>query len=124
MRSMRISDLANLNQTRTVTEEGTNYTVVSRGDFVTDSTGTASCDEGTASADYIKITSTVTWPSIGSRPPILAEGIVSPPSGSIAADRGALAIEVDDAQNNGIPNVPCRVAAQDRSAAPPGAPAA
>ncbi len=105
MRSMRISDLANLNQTRTVIQEGTTYTIVSRGDFVTDSTGTASCDEGTASADYIKITSTVSWPTLGSRPPVLAESIVSPPNGSIAADRGALAIEIDDAQNNGIPNV-------------------
>jgi Tfp pilus assembly protein PilV len=106
MRSMRISDLANLNQTRTVTQEGTAYTVVSRGDFVTDNTGTASCDEGTASADYIKITSTVSWPSVGSRPPVLAESIVSPSSGSIASDRGALAIEVDDAANNGIAGVP------------------
>ena len=34
-----------------------------------------------------------------------AESIVSPPNGSIAANRGALAIEVDDAQGNGIPNV-------------------
>jgi Tfp pilus assembly protein PilV len=106
MRSMRITDLANLNQTRTVAEETTSYTVVSRGDFVTDATGTASCDEGTASADYIKITSTVTWRSIGSRPPVVAESIVSPMSGSILPDRGALAIEVDDAQNVGIPNVP------------------
>lgn len=106
MRSMRISDLANLNQTRTLTRDGTTYTVVSRGDFVTDTTGTASCDTGTASADYIKTTSTVTWPSMGSRPAVYAESIVSPPNGSIAADRGALAIEVDDAQDNGIPNVP------------------
>jgi hypothetical protein len=106
MRSMRISDLANLNQTRTVTEQGTNYTVVSRGEYVTDTTGTASCDEGTASADYIRITSTVTWPAIGSRPAVVTEGIVSPSSGSIASDRGALAIEVRDAQDNGIPGVP------------------
>jgi Tfp pilus assembly protein PilV len=105
MRSMRISDLANLNQTRTVTEEGTDYTVVSRGDFVTDATGTASCEEGTASADYIKVTSTVTWSTIGSRPAVVAESIISPPNGSIAADHGALAIEVDDAQGIGIPGV-------------------
>jgi hypothetical protein len=106
MRSMRISDLANLNQTRTVTEEGNDYTVVSRGDYVTDATGTASCDEGTASADYIRITSTVTWPGIANRPAVATESIVSPSSGSISADRGALAIEVDDAQNVGIPGIP------------------
>ena len=43
MRSMRISDLANLNQTKTVTQDGTPFTVLSRGNFATDSTGTASC---------------------------------------------------------------------------------
>jgi Tfp pilus assembly protein PilV len=106
LRSFRISDLANLNQTRTVIEDGMTYTVVSRGAFVTDSTGTASCDQGTASADYIKTTSTVTWPNMGTRPAVVAESIISPPNGAVASDHGALAIEVDDAQNNGIPNVP------------------
>ncbi len=106
LRSMRISDLANLNQTRTVTEDGTVYTVTSRGSFVTDSTGTASCDDGTASADYIQTSSSVTWSTIGSRPAVTAQSIISPPNGAIASDRGALAIEIDDAQNNGIPNVP------------------
>jgi Tfp pilus assembly protein PilV len=105
MRSMRISDLANLNQTKTVTQDGTPYTVDSRGNFATDSTGTASCVPGTASADYIKITSTVSWPSMGSRPPAVSESIVSPPNGSVAADRGALAIQVDDAGNNGVAGV-------------------
>ncbi len=104
MQSMRIADLANLNQTRTVTVGGNNYTVQSRGDFVTDDTGTASCDSN-ASADYIKITSTVSWASKGSRPPVVAESIVTPPAGSIDADHGALAIEVDDATATGIQGI-------------------
>jgi Tfp pilus assembly protein PilV len=105
MRSMRISDLANLNQTKTVTQDGTPFSVLSRGNFATDSTGTASCAPGTASADYIKITSTVSWPSMGSRPPVVSESIVSPPNGTVGADHGALAIQVDDASNHGIPGV-------------------
>ncbi len=105
LRSMRISDLANLHQTRTVTQDGTPFTVTSDGDFVTDSTGTAACTPGTASADYVRITSTATWPSLGGRPPVTSESIVSPNSGSVAADRGALAIQVEDAQNSGLPGV-------------------
>jgi Tfp pilus assembly protein PilV len=105
MRSMRISDLANLQQTRTITQDATSYTVTSAGEFVTDSTGTATCVPGAASADYIRITSTVSWASIGTRPPVVSESIVSPPNGSVAADRGALAIQVDDAQNNGLAGV-------------------
>jgi Tfp pilus assembly protein PilV len=105
MRAMQISDLANLQQTRTVTEDGTPYTVVSRGDFVTDSTGTSSCGAGSASADYIKVTSTVTWASIGSRPPVVNEGIVTPPSGSVDSNHGALAIQVNNSQNTGLSGV-------------------
>ena len=59
-------------RTRTVKADDGTYTVASRADFVTDSTGTASCEQNTASPDYIRITSTVTWPSIGARPPIAA----------------------------------------------------
>jgi hypothetical protein len=105
MRSMRISDLSNLNQTRIVTEDGTRYTVVSLGEFKSDANSTATCTPGSASADYIKTTSTVSWPSMGTRPPIVAESLVSPPNGSIAANRGALAVQVSGAQNNGIPGV-------------------
>jgi Tfp pilus assembly protein PilV len=105
MRSLRISDLANLNETNTITQDGTPYTVVSRGEFITDATGTASCQEGVASADYIKISSTVTWPSIGSRTPVVDTSIVSPPNGSVSPNSGALAVSVEDSQNVGIPGV-------------------
>ena len=105
MRSMRISDLSNLNQTRTVTSDGTPYTVVSRAEFATDATGTASCQAGLAAADYILITSTITWPSIGGRAPVREQSIVAPPNGSVSANSGSLAIRVENAQNNGIAGV-------------------
>jgi Tfp pilus assembly protein PilV len=105
MRAMRISDLSNLNQTRTVNEDNTPYSVNSKAQFLTDATGTASCEAGVASADYIKIVSTVTWPSIGSRPPVTAASIVAPPNGSVSADSGALAIGVEDSQNQGIEGI-------------------
>jgi Tfp pilus assembly protein PilV len=105
MRSMRISQLSNYKVTSTVTEDGTPYAVASRAEFVTDSTGTSSCTPGTASADYIAISSTVTWPSMGSRPPANIRSIIAPPNGAIAEDRGALAISVTNAQGDPIPGV-------------------
>ena len=105
MRSLRISELSNLEQTRTVTVDGMPYEVSSAGEFVTDSTGTASCTQGTASADYIRITSTVTWPSIDSRPPALVQSLVAPPNGSISETAGALAVAVQNGQNQGVPGV-------------------
>ena len=105
MRAMRISDLSNLNETSNFTQDGMTYTINSRGDFQTDATGTASCEEGTASADYILVSSTVTWSSIGTRPPVVASTLVAPPNGSVSANSGALAIAVEDSQNIGIPGV-------------------
>ena len=46
--------------------------------------------KGEASADYVEIRSTVTWPSIGSRAPVVAQSLVAPPNGSISANSGSL----------------------------------
>jgi Tfp pilus assembly protein PilV len=105
MRAMRISDLSNLHQTTIAPQDGTPYTITSDADYLTDSTSTASCEAGTASADYIRISSTVTWPSIGSRPPVTSASIVAPPNGSISANSGSLAIGIEDSQSAGIPGI-------------------
>ena len=105
LRALQISDLSNLHQTRTVNVEKSAYTVTSAGEFVTDSTGTASCETASASPDYIRITSRVTWGTIGTRPPVVLQSIVAPPNGSVAADRGALAISVRGGQGQGIEGV-------------------
>lgn len=99
LRSMSISQLSNYSRTRTLTQDNSQYTVTSKATFVTDTTGTQTCSASTASADYISVASTVTWPSIGSRPPAVVKSIVTPPNGSIAANRGALAILVIDGSN-------------------------
>jgi Tfp pilus assembly protein PilV len=105
MRTMKISDLSNLHETKSVTIEETDYTVVSSAEFQTDETGTATCDESKAKADYIQIRSTITWPSIGERPPIVAQSLVAPPNGSISTESGALAVQVVNAKDVGIEGV-------------------
>jgi Tfp pilus assembly protein PilV len=105
MRTMRISDLSNLDETRQAVVDGTSYTIESVAAFQTDETGTASCEDGLASADYIQIRSEVTWPSIGSRAPVIAQSLVAPPNGSVSPDSGALAVQIEDAQNEGIEGV-------------------
>jgi len=106
LRSLQISQLDGLDETTTVSEGGTDYSVQSTGEFVNDITGTASCEEGTNSSDYISITSTVTWPSIGNRPPTVIKSIVAPPAGSLSEDTGALAVVVRDGAGNGVAGVP------------------
>ncbi len=96
MRSLRVSELLELDQTRTVSQGGTSYTVRSQANYVNSTTGTASCAEGESPADYVSIRSTVSWPSIGSRPPTTVQSIVTPPNGAFGANRGTLVVAVRD----------------------------
>jgi Tfp pilus assembly protein PilV len=102
MKAMQIEDLANLNQTTPVTADGQQYTVVSRADFVTESSTTSTCQTGLGSRDYIKTTSTVTWASIGSRPPVVATSVVTPPSGSVIPNAGSLLVSIVDRNATGV----------------------
>ncbi len=105
MRTMRISDLSNLQQTKVVTIEKTPYTIESAAEYETDKTGTASCVKGTSSADYIQIRSTISWPSLGSRDPVVEQSLVAPPNGSVSEHSGSLAIQVENGANEGIEGV-------------------
>jgi Tfp pilus assembly protein PilV len=98
LRGMQISQLSSLNQTRNVTLNGTTFSVVSTGQFEADTTGTSSCATN-SSADYIKTTSTVTWPTIGTRPAVVAESIITPPAG------GSLIVQAVNANGAGVPNM-------------------
>ena len=106
LRSLRVTEVMGINQTRQVTEDGTPYTVTSTGQFVSDATGTVNCDTGTAAADYVKISSTVDWPSRGGTPPTRIESVISPPNGSFSADRGTLAVAVRNGQNMPVAGIP------------------
>ncbi len=110
LRGMKVTALigtnqTGLNQTRTLTVDGTDYTVRSTTKITADATGTEACDSGSASADYLSIASTVTWSTMDVKP-VTIQSIISPTSGSFDPDTGALAISVIDGQGAGLPNVP------------------
>jgi hypothetical protein len=95
-----------LNETNTVTlgiststTAPSTFTITSKAYFVGDSTSTSSCNSSTGGADYIKTTSTVTWPGIGSRPAVVAESTITPAIG------GSLVVKVVDGQGNPVPNM-------------------
>ncbi len=92
LRSLRVPTLNRLSQTRTVTLNGTTFTIESSGVFINDKTGTSSCGKESSSADYVKITSKVTWPSTGAHAPVTIAGIVTPPTGSLDPSHGTLTI--------------------------------
>ena len=92
-------------QSRTVTQDGTVYTIVSRAQFLTETPTTSACVTGPDSRDYLQISSTVTWPGMGNRPAVTAASATSPPSGSVIPNTGSLLVTVTDSRSAGIPAV-------------------
>jgi Tfp pilus assembly protein PilV len=105
LRSMRISSLNRLEQTWPVSLDGTTFTVKSTGVFVNNTSGTASCTSGESSADYVRITSTVSWAEMGKRPPVVLQSIVSPSNGSLDPGHGTLTIAAINAAGLPLPGL-------------------
>ena len=79
IRQMPISALAAGYNPGAVTKPvgGINYTVDSSAEWVQDSGGTVTCST-TGRVAYLRTTSSVTWPGMGSIKPVTADAIVDP----------------------------------------------
>lgn len=105
LRSMRLSMLNRLNEERKLTIDGSNYTVVSQGVFINNSTRQPSaCTAGTTAADFVRITTSVTWPE--GRAPIVLRSIVSPSNGSLDPKRGTLIVTAKTPSGEPIAGLP------------------
>jgi Tfp pilus assembly protein PilV len=104
MRAMAVSELSNHRLTSRPRVNGVEYTVVSRADWTTDRSGTASCTGTDARANYLRISTRVSWN--GQRiKPIDVESLVAPPSGSFGETQGSLAVQVNDRNGVGLAGV-------------------
>jgi hypothetical protein len=99
MRSMPVTSLTNLNQTRTVTVAGVNYTVLSTTTWISDATGQVSCSDPNAGAEYLKLSSKVTSP--GSKNNVTETALLSPGLGQLNASLGLATVKLVD--RNGAP---------------------
>lgn len=105
LRSMRLSMLNRLNQERKLTIDGSTYTVVSEGVFINNSTRQpAACTAGTTAADFVRITTSVSWPD--GRQPIVMRSIVSPSNGSLDPKRGTLIVTAKTPSGEPIAGLP------------------
>jgi Tfp pilus assembly protein PilV len=101
LRSQPVAKLSELSKThevllREVTTGGTNFTIKSTAQYISDKTATTSCTSTTPNADYIETTSTVTWVSLKEGKPVVESGIISPPAGS------ALIVQVTGAAGEAV----------------------
>jgi Tfp pilus assembly protein PilV len=109
MRAMKAIDLSNYRPAaRTVTSGGVDYTVTSRGDWVTDANGgTQSCSNSSTQADYIEITSTVSAPAADAEiRPVSVQSLVAPPVGAFGPNQGTLAVHVTDRDGTDVVGMP------------------
>ena len=108
MRGMTADQLAKLNQTRTVTVEGTPFTVTSTATFISHSSGASSCSGSGAAADYAKVESSVTWAN-NKRTPVVERSIITPPAG------GSLLAQIIDQNGAPLPGASVTVTGTDQS---------
>jgi Tfp pilus assembly protein PilV len=94
MRGKRFVDLSNYTETRNQAVAGVTYKVVSDSDWIRDATGgTESCVSNSKEADYIRIRSTVTSPTVGkATKPVVLESLVAPPVAAFKTAEGTLGI--------------------------------
>ncbi|HEX6457300.1 MAG TPA: hypothetical protein VF032_00160 [Thermoleophilaceae bacterium] len=101
LRTMDAATLAGYTSNRTVTVAGVSYKVVSSATLVNDSTGAISCTNKSGTAQYLKISSTVTDPR-GQNGPVTEDSLMSPKP----ADGNAAVKVVDRTGVTGVSGVP------------------
>jgi Tfp pilus assembly protein PilV len=106
IRQMPISALAGgyhpADATKTV--GGIDYLVSSEADWVTDSGGAVTCST-TGRVAYLRSTSTVTWPGMGTIKPVIADAIVDPGVAALGANKGALTVLLTGADGTGTSGI-------------------
>jgi Tfp pilus assembly protein PilV len=107
LRSFRAVDLANYDETRTITVNNVDYTVQSQVDWIRDSTGgTQSCNNSATQADYMRITTTTTSNLVNTPiAPITQSSLVAPPVGAFGTNQGTLGIQVNGRDGTGMEDV-------------------
>jgi Tfp pilus assembly protein PilV len=83
--------------TTTQTVDGITYTVVSKAEWLRDSTGAApSCADPNGTAEYLRLTSTVTNARASKLAPVVLTSLMAPEVGAFGAHTGTLSIHVVD----------------------------
>lgn len=105
LRGFRATQLTGLNQTRTRTVNGVDYTVVSTATWLSDDSGSRTCTSDGKQIEYVKLTSKVTWPNIKTDAQAVTQStLYAPPKGSFGT-QGAMAIQVLDHGGAGVAGV-------------------
>lgn len=103
LRTMKAQQLSNFFEVNTATVSGITFTTTSRADWVSDADSSTSCESGSASNDYLKLTTTTKW--AGADKSVKLESILAPPNGSFGPNQGSVGVQVNDRDDLGKPDV-------------------
>ena len=103
LRSLPLQELSNNHSTSTEIVNGARFDTESRAEWVTDATGEANCATG-SSADYLRITTTVTSTSLRRRAPVTLDSIVTPPARAFSSTEGSLSVRITDRNGDPVPD--------------------
>lgn len=87
---------------------GVNYTITSSGDWTRDASGAVTCSPlSTGRAEYLTITSKVTWPGMTAlkTKPVVIQSIVAPGVQAVGPNKGAVAIRLKQADGKGTQGI-------------------
>jgi Tfp pilus assembly protein PilV len=107
MRQSPPAVLANLHTVTTKSVAGVNYTIKSDAEWYRDASGVVTCGSGNTRAEYVQITSRVSWPAMGATKPVVLESYVTPGVASLA--RGAATVILKRADNSGAAGIPAGI---------------
>ena len=102
IRALPISEVSNLRRVQTRSVGGVTYTATTRADWINDTSGDAGCTTAGSSADYMKLSTTVTWPRMGDRAAVKLDSLVTPGVRAFDDDQGSLSVRVTDRNGDGV----------------------
>ncbi|HEY1451390.1 MAG TPA: type II secretion system protein [Solirubrobacteraceae bacterium] len=105
LRGMNVTELGRLGTvTRpAVVENGTSYTIQSKAQFISAAKEEEACATSGGNADYIRTTSKVTWPALGTREAVSQSSIVPVPTST------SLLVNVRNQANEGVEGATVKV---------------
>lgn len=87
--------------------DGITYTVESRADWTADGGQVLTCttSDGSQGAQYLRISSAVSWSAMADAKPVVAETIITPKARDLDPTAGSLAFKVQDSAGRPVPGV-------------------
>ncbi|HYI37271.1 MAG TPA: hypothetical protein VEX39_11725 [Thermoleophilaceae bacterium] len=119
LRAMKITQLADLGadtDPRTVLVDGEKYFVKSKGEYLAGQAGSDNCASDDEAPKYLKLTSTVTWPTMRAAKPVEANSLRATPSGTIG-DFGSLAVDINGRAGAGQEGIVVKIVPDAEAAA-------